>query len=128
MMANAIVRIIIVSRDAAAGAGSRRVPLRASAILSSPCQECLSLADFLSLGISVLGEFDELAEVSGCLRAVACRVGRAGGSPVCAEAVRVLLERCLELGQGSCPLAHLTKRIRHQFADWTQPILQTSVV
>src|SRR6266853_518858 len=126
IMANAIVRIIIVSRDAAAG--SRRVPLCASPILSSPCQECLSLADFLSLGIGVLGEVDEFAEVRGCLLAVACHVGGAGGSPVRAEAVRGLLERGLELGQGSCRLPHLKQQIRQQFAERIEAILHRDVL
>src|SRR6266853_6810303 len=126
IMANAIVRIIIVSRDAAAG--SRRVPLRASAILSFPRQECLSLADFLPLGISVLGEVDQLAEVLGCLLAVACGVGGAGGSPVRAEAIGCLLERRLVLFQGSCGLPDLKQQIRQQFAERIEAILHCYVL
>src|SRR6266853_771802 len=126
IMANAIVRIIIVSRDAAAG--SRRVPLRASAILSSPRQECLSLADFLSFGISVLGEVDQLAEVLGCLLAVACCIGSACGSPVRAEPVRGLFERGLVLGQGGCRLPHLKQEVRQQFAERIEAILHRDVL
>src|SRR5215467_13699662 len=114
-MANAIVRIIIVSRDAAAGAGSRQVLLCASAILSSPRKECLCLADFLSFGIGVLCEVGELAEVLGCLLAVACGIGGAGSAPVSAEAVRGLLERGLEFGQGSCRQPHPKQQVRQQF-------------
>src|ERR1700738_5594045 len=62
---------------------------------------CLGLADFLPFGICVPGQVHQLAEVLRCLLAVACAGGSAGSSPERAEAVGGLLERGLELFQGS---------------------------
>src|SRR6202163_3340989 len=73
---------------------------------------CLCLADFVPLGIRVLGQIHQLAEVLRCLLAVACAVGGAGSSPERAEAVGGLLEPDLELGQGSCGLPHLKQQFR----------------
>src|SRR5436309_4045248 len=93
-------------RCTAAGRGARqpRNLFRTLAILSLPRQECPSLADFLSLSIGVLREVHQLAEILGCLLAVACAVGRAGGAPIRAEPIRGLLERGLVFLQGSCGL------------------------
>src|SRR6266404_6291149 len=88
---------------------------------------CLGLADFLPLGICVLGQVHQLAEVFGCLLAVACAVGSAGNSPECTEAVGGLLERGLELVQGSCGLPHLKQQLRQQFAERIEAILHRHV-
>src|SRR6266404_6934596 len=89
-------------RCAAAGAApdSRGASFRAPAMLSFPRQECPRFMDFLPLGIGILGQVHQFAEVFGCLLAVACAIGSASGSPVRAEAVGRLPERGLILGQG----------------------------
>src|SRR5262249_29166733 len=119
MTASPVVPIILVSL---VGGCRGRAPkprhfLRGSAMLSPPRQECLSLANVLSLGIGILGEVDELAEVLRCLLAVACRIGGAGGSPVRAEAVGGLFEGGLELCQGSGRLPHLKQQVSKEFAE-----------
>src|SRR6202163_1217862 len=89
---------------------------------------CLGLADFLPFGICVPGQVHQLAEVLRCLLAVACAVGSAGSSPERAEAVGGLLERGLELVQGSCGLAHLKQQFRQQFAERIEAILHRHVL
>src|SRR5215813_3614002 len=119
MTASPIVRIIVVSLvgGCRGRAQQPRHFLRAPAMLSPPRQECLSLPNFPSLGIGILGEVDELAEVRGCLLAVACRIGGASGSPVRAEAVGGLFEGGLELCQGSGRLPHLKQQVSKEFAE-----------
>src|SRR4051812_28295409 len=70
------------------------IPLR-TAILSLPRQERLGLPHFLPLGIGVLGEVYQLAEILGRLRTVAHRVGGARGAEERAVAVGCVLERGL---------------------------------
>src|SRR5258708_23846314 len=65
------------------------------AILSPPRQERLRLPHFLPLGIGVLGEVYELAEILRRLRTVAHRVGGARGAEERAVAVWCVLERGL---------------------------------
>src|SRR6186997_1031532 len=61
---------------------------------------CPSHADFLPLRIGIVGQAHQLAKVISGLLAIACAIGRAGGSPECAETVGRLLECSLELVQG----------------------------
>src|SRR5207244_3008745 len=82
----AIARIIAVSRvDDCLVLGdapdSRGVFFRAPAISLPWRQECLGLTGFLPLGIGVLGQVHQLAEVLGCLRPAPSVAGTRGGPP-----------------------------------------------
>src|SRR5260370_26236795 len=89
---------------------------------------CLGLTDFLPLGIGILGQVYQLAEILGCLQAVTCAFGSAGGPRERAEAVGGLLERSLELVQGSRRLSHLKQQLPQQFAERTEAILHRRVL
>src|SRR3954449_3767278 len=66
-----------------------------TAILSLPRQERLGLPHFLPLGIGVLGEVYQLAEILGRLRTVAHRVGGARGAEERSLSVGCVLDRGL---------------------------------
>src|SRR5258707_14708908 len=93
------------------------------AILSPPRKERLRLPHFLPLGLGVLGEVYELAEIPGRLRPVAHRVGGARGAEERAVAVGCVLERGLVFLERRRGLAdfqqqfgqHLAQRIEAVF-------------
>src|SRR6266404_3568193 len=119
IIANATDRIIVISRP-----HGFRARVRATRQLFScgTCRivlarVCPGLTDFLPFRISVLGQVHQLAKVIGGFLVGTCAVGSAGGSPERAEAVGGLLERDLELVQGSRGLPRLKEQFRQQFAE-----------
>src|SRR5882757_4606690 len=125
IIANATDRIIVISRP-----DGFRARVRATRQLFS-CSTCRivlarvgpGLTDFLPLRVSVFGQIHQLAKVLGGFLVVTCAVSGAGGSPEHSEAVGGLLERDLELVQGSSGLPRLKEQFRQQFAERIETIL-----
>ena len=84
---------------------------------------CLGYTDFLPLRIGVAGQVHQLAKVLGGFVVITCAVSGAGGSPEHAEAVGGLLERDLELVQGSSGLPRLKEELGQQFAERIEAVL-----
>src|SRR5258706_16217075 len=94
-----------------------RIMMGLRVILSSPRQECLGLPNLRPLGIGVLGEIYELAEILRGLRPIADHIGCARGSPEGAVAVGRLPQRGLVLLQGRRGPADLQQQFRQHFAQ-----------
>src|SRR2546423_14874558 len=109
MTADAMTRVMEASRVSC----SNQSPFR---------QECLGLSDFRPLGIGILGQVGQLAEIVRSFLTVACRLGRTCSARECAEAVRGLLERGLELFQSGRRLPSFEQQLPQQLAERIEAI------
>src|SRR5258707_8080021 len=98
------------------------------AILSPPRQDRLRLPHFLPLGIGVLGEVYELAEILGRLRTVAHRVGGARGAEERAVAVGRVLERGLVFLERRRGLADFQQQLGQHLAQRIEAVFPAPVL